>query len=111
LGMPGVIRGVDVDTNHFVGNFPEKASLDACHRPGKGGLKALLSGITRWTEILPISPLRGGSQNLFAIESDRAFTHVRLNIYPDGGVARLRVHGEVRVEAGGLARWGALVGA
>jgi allantoicase len=109
LGMPGIARGVDIDTNHFIGNFPEKASVDACHRPGRVELKALLSGITRWTEILPVSPLRGGSQNLFAIEGDRVFTHVRLNIYPDGGVARLRVFGEVRVDAAALARAAKLV--
>jgi allantoicase len=109
LGMPGVVRGVDIDTNHFIGNFPEKASIDACHRPGRVELKALLSGITRWTEILPASPLQGGSQNLFAVESDRVFTHVRLNIYPDGGVARLRVFGEVRVDAAALARAGKIV--
>jgi allantoicase len=109
LGMPGIVRGVDIDTNHFIGNFPEKASLDACHRPGRVELKALLSGITRWTEILPVSPLRGGSQNLFAIEGDRVFTHVRLNIYPDGGVARLRIFGEVRVDAAALARAAKLV--
>jgi allantoicase len=109
LGLPGVIRGVDIDTNHFIGNFPEKASIDACHRPGRVERKALLSGITRWTEVLPVSPLRGGSQNLFAVEGERVFTHVRLNIYPDGGVARLRVFGEIRVDAAALARGGKLL--
>jgi allantoicase len=107
LGRPGVLRGVDIDTNHFIGNFPEKASIDACHRPGRVDLRALLSGITRWSEVLPISALRGGSQNLFAVDGgDRVFTHVRLNIYPDGGVARLRVFGEVRLDPAALARAG-----
>ncbi len=109
LGMPGTIRGVDIDTNHFIGNFPEKASLDGCHRPGRVELRALLSGVTRWTEILPAQVLRGGSQNLHPIQSDRVWTHVRLNIYPDGGVARLRVHGEVRVDVDALARRRAVI--
>jgi allantoicase len=106
LGMPGTIRGVDVDTNHFVGNHPERASLDACLKPRAASGQTLASPKTAWTEILPASVLRGGSQNLFAIESDRVFSHVRLNIFPDGGVARLRVYGEVRVDAAALARAG-----
>jgi allantoicase len=104
LGMPGVVRGVDVDTNHFIGNFPERCSLDACLRPGTVSKATLLGPRTVWAPLLPESPLLGGSQNLFAIENDRSWTHVRLNIYPDGGVARLRVYGEVAVDAAALAR-------
>jgi allantoicase len=91
LGMPGRIRGIDIDTNHFIGNFPERASLEACSCPGRTSPGPR----TAWREILAPSPLRGGSANLFAIEDTAVFTHVRLNIYPDGGVARLRVYGEV----------------
>jgi allantoicase len=87
LGSPGIIRGVIVDTAHFKGNFPEKCSLEASadleHDPQS------------WTEILPPSPLVGDAQNLFAIDDPYRYTHLRLHIYPDGGVARLRVHGEV----------------
>lgn len=95
LGLPGLIRGIDVDTNHFLGNFPEHCSLAACHRDDNPSLELLLGGRTRWTEILPISRLLGGVQNLFPVDSPKRWTHVRLHIYPDGGVARLRVHGEV----------------
>ena len=83
LGAPGIIRGVVVDTAHFTGNFPEKCSLEA------------LAGHEQWTEILPPSPLKGDAQNLFAIDDPYRYTHLRFHIYPDGGVARLRVHGEV----------------
>ena len=103
LGMPGVVRGVDVDTNHFIGNFPEACSLDACRRVGKVSQAELLGPKTEWIEIVPLSRLRGGSQNLFPVVQTGAFTHVRLNIHPDGGVARLRVYGEVAVD------WPALV--
>jgi allantoicase len=94
LGMAGRIRGVDVDTRHFVGNFPEKASLDALFLPGKVGAR-FPSGRAVWREVLPLSSLRADASNLFPIEADAVFTHVRLNIHPDGGVARLRVYGEV----------------
>ena len=104
LGMPGVIRGVDVDTNHFVGNHPERCSIDACYRPGRATPTSLRGPKAGWEEILPESRLQGGSQNLFPVASERAWTHVRLNIHPDGGVARLRVHGEVAVDAAVLAR-------
>lgn len=83
LGLRGVIRGVNVDTNHFLGNYPSHCRLEA--RDGAG----------EWVEILPKVELKGGSENFFPIEEARAWTHVRLNIYPDGGVARLRVYGEV----------------
>ena len=104
LGMPGIVRGLDVDTNHFIGNFPEACSLEACHRVGPVSKAALLGAKTEWVELLPRSILKGGSQNLFPIDHPGAFTHVRLSIYPDGGVSRLRIHGEVSVDWAALAR-------
>jgi allantoicase len=95
LGAPGCIRGVDVDTNHFVGNFPERASIDACESVTRANARSLMGPRTFWVEIVPPSPLLGGSQNLFPVTSPDTFTHVRLKIYPDGGVARLRVYGEI----------------
>jgi allantoicase len=95
LGLPGVIRGVVVDTAWFRGNFPEACSLEACAIDDPLDLQAL--GGAAWREILPRAPLAGDSKNRFAIDpahGERA-THVRLRIYPDGGVARLRVHGVV----------------
>jgi allantoicase len=96
LGLRGVIRGVDVDTQHFTGNYPERCSLEACDLPRNPTLPALARA--SWTEILPRVPLKGDARNLFPILDARPFTHVRLNIYPDGGVARLRVHGAVEVD-------------
>jgi allantoicase len=94
LGLPGIPRGVVVDTSYFRGNYPESCSIEACTVDGHPGPEELLAAT--WTEILPRSPLQGNSQNRFAIETQGGrVTHLRLNIYPDGGVARLRVHGEV----------------
>lgn len=90
LGAPGVIRGVNVDTSFFTGNYPEFCSLEACEA-GEGTLDRAV-----WKAVVPKSRLSGGTQNYFAVESAGRFTHVRLNIFPDGGVARLHVHGEVR---------------
>jgi allantoicase len=95
LGLPGLIRGVDVDTNHFLGNAPQACSLDACHVHGHQSTESLLGNSASWTEILPRAALKPGSQNLFAISSAEAWSHVRLQIYPDGGIARFRVYGEV----------------
>ena len=95
LGLRGIIKQVDIDTNHFLGNHPPFASLEALRLtngfPTEAGAIEALS----WTEILPQSPLNPGSQNLFAIANEQAWSHVRLNIIPDGGVARLRVYGIV----------------
>jgi len=93
LGAPGVIHGVNVDTAFFKGNYPEQCSVEAAAIPGYPSPGELADA--DWVEILPRSPLRGDSPNLFPVESGQRFTHVRLNVHPDGGVARLRVHGAV----------------
>ena len=89
LGRPGVIRGVDIDTSHFRGNHPPAASIDACYcAGGDPGEEA------EWAEILPSVSLEQDSHHLHEIASAGTWSHLRLNIYPDGGVARLRVYGE-----------------
>jgi allantoicase len=103
LGVPGVIRGVDVDTSHFLGNFPAACSLEAALAPEDAAPEA----IAPWVEILPRTALRGGAHNLFPVFDRRRFTHVRLHIHPDGGVARLRVHGDVAADWARLASSGA----
>jgi allantoicase len=91
LGVRGVVKAVDIDTNHFLGNHPPYASLEATRAPFDATVADLEAA--RWTEILGQSPLRPGSQNLFALSSLEAYTHLRLRIYPDGGVARFKVWG------------------
>ena len=102
LGVPGIPRGVDVETTHFKGNCPEACAIDACLWPpavrpvSVDRLPApadLFSA--EWSEVLPRTPLNGDAHNLFAVERAVHATHVRLRIFPDGGVARLRVHGDV----------------
>jgi allantoicase len=82
LGVRGVVHGVDVETTHFTGNFPESCAIDA----GDGAA---------WQEIVERTALSGDQHNLIAVEGALPATHIRLRIYPDGGVARLRVYGEV----------------
>jgi allantoicase len=94
LGVPGLIRGVVVDARYFTGNFPEHASLEAC----TAAVNARLEDLGGWTEIVPKSPLGGDTLNPFVVTSPRRFTHVRMNAFPDGGVARLRVYGQALPE-------------
>ncbi len=91
LGLPGVIRSVVIDTAHFKGNYPSFASIEATASEGHPIAQDLPENA--WTTILPKVALKGHTANTFAIEDDHRWTHVRLSIYPDGGVARLRVHG------------------
>ena len=93
LGLPGVIRGVVVDTAFFRGNYPESCALQGAAIDDPLDLRALEA--TTWTELLPRAPLYGDSKNAFPIADGHRYTHVRLEIFPDGGVARLRVHGDV----------------
>src|SRR5256885_2581771 len=98
LGIPGAIRVVPVDTSHFRGNHPAACSLDGAQLAGEPRVsaRALRTLDLAFVELLPRSPLAGHTENEFAVASDAAFTHVRLKIYPDGGVARLRLWGEAR---------------
>lgn len=93
LGTRGRLREVVVDTRHFSGNHPAACSLDG----------SVDDDGDTWSEILPRSSLTGDSKNPFTIANDGAFSRVRLNIFPDGGVARLRVYGEPRPDWKSLA--------
>lgn len=108
FGLPGKIHGIVVDTSFFTGNYPERFSLEGCDLGGsttpKNETKKLESPETQWTEIFPETALKGNSQNPFPVSNDKKFTHLRLRIYPDGGVARLRVHGEAVPNAKNMQR-------
>jgi allantoicase len=106
LGLPGVIHGVVVDTAYFKGNYPEDCDLEACSLAADSSIAQLEDPATKWTPLLPKSPLAGDARNRFPIVSSSRVTHLRLKIYPDGGVARLRVHGEVSPDWSALNRAG-----
>lgn len=89
LGVKGIIHGLDIDTDHFLGNHPPYASVDACLSNNK------IIKEKDWKEILVKTPLEPGSQNLMSVSDGNVYNMVRLNIYPDGGVARFRVYGKV----------------
>ncbi len=104
LGLAGIIRGIVVDTSFFRGNFPSHCSIEVCAADGQPDVEQLLNA--EWTEILPVSELQGDSHNRFSINYAHRVTHLRLKIYPDGGVARLRVFGEVLPDWEALRRRG-----
>ena len=93
LGAPGVVRGVVIDTAYFTGNYPPQASVEGCGVEGYPNSAELAEA--PWFPLLPKVALAGDTRNSFAVDEQQRVTHVRLSIYPDGGVARLRVHGEV----------------
>lgn len=95
LGIPGVIHGFDIDTRYFTGNFPPAASIEVCQCdhdiPGEDAI---------WRPVLKRCNLAGDAHNYFAVDDGEIVTHLRLNIFPDGGVARLRIFGHVRPDPG-----------
>ncbi|MEV7643000.1 allantoicase [Streptomyces rubiginosohelvolus] len=106
LGAPGIIRGLVVDTAHFRGNYPQRVSVQATSVEGAPGPEQLLADDVKWEEILPPTAVRGHAANAFEITSGRRYTHIRLCQHPDGGIARLRVHGEVVPDPAWLAALG-----
>ena len=93
LATSGKISGFDIDTNFFLGNHPPHASIEAVNITNPDAINDWET--VAWKEILPKSHLDAGSQNFYECESNEIYTHLRLHIYPDGGVARFRVYGEV----------------
>ncbi len=91
LGVRAVVEGVVVDTANFTGNYPPQVSLDAVDLPGYPSVEELLGA--DWQPLVPVSAVQGDALNDFAVSTPRRVTHVMLTIHPDGGVARLRVHG------------------
>jgi allantoicase len=92
LGIPGIVRGVVVDTSFFTGNYPPEVSVEGAAIDGYPSPDELRAA--DWTPLVPRSPARGDSRNTYAVQDSPWVTHVRLCQYPDGGVARLRVHGQ-----------------
>jgi len=92
LGVPGVVHGVVVDTAWFTGNYPPHVSVEATSVDGYPSPAELEQAA--WATLVPKSPVDGDGANPFVVSDEHRYTHVRLTIYPDGGVARFRVHGE-----------------
>lgn len=89
LAAPSTLVALDIDTRYFTGNFPPHASVQACRSDADPGADSA------WTELLPRSALSGDQHNLFELQSPGIWTHLKLNIYPDGGIARFRAYGAV----------------
>jgi allantoicase len=87
LGRAGRIRKVLIDTAHFNGNQPDQFSLlatsDSDYKKAK------------WVTLIKPSKAKPASKHFFNINNNTTFKFVKLNIFPDGGVARLRIYGEI----------------
>ena len=90
LGKPGKIYKVDIDTSYFSGNHPTKVSMQACFSK-----KKIPNKNSKWTTILIKKSTKANSHHFFIIKNKSIFSHIKLKIFPDGGVARLRVYGTI----------------
>ena len=90
LGKPGKIYKVDIDTSYFSGNHPTKVSMQACFSK-----KNIPNKNSKWTTILKKKSTKANSHHFLNIKNKSIFSHIKLNIFPDGGVARLRVYGTI----------------
>ncbi len=94
LASSGIIHGFDIDTNFFLGNHPPFASVEAALINDDSQINDWDKDV-KWITVLNKSSLDAGSHNYFKSDDKNIYSHVRLHIYPDGGVARFRVYGEV----------------
>lgn len=93
LGVPGQIAGFDIDTTHFTGNYPPAASIEACVSD------QAIPDDCEWLALTDTLELTGNRHHYIEIKDAQVYTHLRLNIYPDGGIARLRVYGTIQASA------------
>ena len=93
LGKPGMINKVDIDTSYFSGNHPSQISLQACISN-----KKIPDKKTKWITIIKKSQTKANSHHFFNVRNKSFFTHVKLNIFPDGGVARIRIYGSMKIK-------------
>jgi allantoicase len=100
LGAPSTLAALEIDTRYFTGNYPPFASVEACNSDADPDTN------TRWSVLLPQSPVAGNQRNFFPLQSAEVWTHLKLNIFPDGGVARLRAYGTVQYDWMHAARHG-----
>ena len=89
LGKPGTIKKVDVDTSHFNGNQPAMISIEGANS-NSNKINQL-----KWQPLLSEKKTKANSHHYFTVNSDKVFTHIKFNIFPDGGVARLRLYGSI----------------
>lgn len=92
LGVSGSVEAVDIDTSHFLGNHPPFGAIDVATAPADASPEELRDQV-EWREVLPPSSLDPGASNLYSAAENKNTTHIRLRIFPAGGVARLRVYG------------------
>ena len=92
LGKPGKIFDIDIDTTHFDGNQPTHASVEGCFSKNKPSKK------TKWISLLNKKKLGPSRNHSFKSKNKSVFNYIRLNIFPDGGVARLRLYGKIEME-------------
>ena len=88
IGALGRIHAFDIETSHYAGNFLTTASIEACSGEGEPDENA------EWQMLVPQMDLKGDSHHLVEIDNNEVWSYLRLNIFPNGGVARLRVFGE-----------------
>ena len=93
LGKPGRIKKIDVDTSHFNGNQPSMVSLEGCNLLKNQTIKQ-----AKWFQILGKKKTKANSHHFFTVSNNKVITHVKFNIFPDGGVARLRLYGNIATE-------------
>ena len=89
LGKSGKIKKVDVDTSHFNGNQPSMVSIE-----GANSSSDKISQL-KWQFLLSKKKIKANSHHYFKVNSKKVFTHIKLNIFPDGGVARLKLYGSI----------------
>lgn len=110
LARPTRIAGLDIDTSHFTGNYPPSASIESLYAPELMAENDKNISVRSqqdwdnmaWNDLVDMTPLEGNSHQFIALDQSKSadtVTHLRLNIYPDGGIARLRVYGDVQIDS------------
>ena len=93
LASEAVVERLELDTTNFKGNFPDRCAVDGIALPDGAPLPD-----EGWVPLLAEHPMQPHLRHVLPALAQPPVTHVRLRSIPDGGVSRLRVHGQLTDE-------------
>lgn len=96
------VEKIIIDTAHFKGNYPESVRVEGCYQDGGRDDAFLCRPLGEdeqvgWFPLLNRSRVSAHSQHTFEkdiVNTGKKVSHVRVTIYPDGGISRVRIFGK-----------------
>ena len=89
------IDKIEISTHHFKGNYPNHCSLQAAYLSPKSS-KQVVNSSKKWKYLLKNTKLSANKTHIFknSLMKKDKINHIKINIFPDGGISRFRIFGK-----------------